>query len=324
MLTFKKVALQMFGVTTTVGIDIGTSTVRAALLQQGSKSVTLKKLLIAPYEAETLEAVLKGLKKQIGKACLMPWHRPKHQIMGIPQSSVAVKRFPPLSDLPDHEQFVQVGLQLSESLGLPLDELLYDYYALEDKSATEVYACRKSMLNETLNGLENAGFELSVIELHTQALMRLYRVQSGQQLAQGLGLLVDVGRERLQICMGDEKTGQFYRELPTPALPSLSDAKLAREHFTEQLADVIKRHYQLAATQLSGTEVSHVWLSGECAKNVDIFLLETYLSWPTQALNPLQGLSYSPHFIEQLNEPVSAWSTAIGLALRGVSHDRQY
>ncbi|OEE68838.1 pilus assembly protein PilM [Enterovibrio norvegicus FF-33] len=324
MLTFKKVALQMFGVTTTVGIDIGTSAVRAALLQQGSKSVALKTLLVVPYEVETLEAVLRGLKKQISKACSMPWHWPKHQIMGVPQSSVAVKRFPPLADVPDHEQFVQVGLQLSESLGLPIDELLYDYHVLDDKSATEVYACRKSMLNETLNGLESAGFELSVIELHTQALMRLYREQSGHQLMQGIGLLVDVGSERLQICMGDGQSGQFYRELPAPVLSGASDAKLARQHFTEQLADVIKRHYQLAATQLSGAEVSHVWLSGESAKSVDISLLETCLSWPTQALNPLQGLVYSPNIIEQLNEPVSAWSTAIGLALRGVSHDRQY
>ncbi|WP_028025897.1 type IV pilus biogenesis protein PilM [Enterovibrio calviensis] len=309
----------MFGVTTTVGIDIGTNTVRAALLQQGNQSVTLKTLLVAPYDADTLDSVLKSVKKRIAKACSLPWHWPKHQIMGVPQSSIAVKRFPVLKDAPEHEQFVQVGLQLSESLGLPFDELLYDYHTLADKSATEVYACRKSMLNDTLAGLAQAGFSLSVIELHTQALTRLYREQSDIQLVPGIGLLVDVGLERLQICMGGEQSGPFYRELPAPMLTQSSQPSTDRHMYTEQLADIIKRHYQLAATQLSGAEVSHVWLSGECAKHVDILQLESLLSWPTQALNPLRGLTYSPDLIETLNEPVSAWSTAIGLALRGVN-----
>ncbi|WP_281545070.1 pilus assembly protein PilM [Grimontia sp. SpTr1] len=312
----------MFAGKTAMGIDVGTHSIRAAMIQKRGKALRLQALVVAPRQSSSLNDTLKLVKKQLRKACGVPWNWPQAQIMGVPQSSVAMKRFPIALDIPEHEQYVQVGLQLSESLGMPMDELLYDYRPLPESDGVEVYACRKPMLKETLSGLESAGFSLSVIELQTHALMRLYKQHMTARPDVGASLMVDVGTERLQICLGDTKDGHFYRELPVPFEQGDQSAEDLREQYTQQLAETIQRQYQLASTQLQGARVSTVWLSGDGAKKIDIFKLESALGWRVRALNPLQGLSYSPKLVDNLNESAAAWSTSIGLALRGVEDER--
>ncbi|CZF80332.1 type IV pilus biogenesis protein PilM [Grimontia marina] len=309
----------MFAGKTAMGIDIGTHSIRAAMIQKRGKALRLQALVVAPRQSSSsLDDSLKLVKTQLRKACGMPWNWPQEQIMGVPQSSVAMKRFPTALDIPEQEQYVQVGLQLSESLGLPMDELLYDFRPLPENDGVEVYACRKPMLKEKLSGLKVAGFSLSVIELQTHALMRLYKQHMTSRPDAGASLMADVGTERLQICLGDAKDGRFYRELPVTFEQSDLSTEDLRAYHTQQLAETIQRQYQLASTQLQGTQVSTVWLSGDGAKNIDIFKLESTLGWRVRALNPLQGLSYSPKLVDSLNESAGAWSTSIGLALRGV------
>ncbi|CZF84552.1 Competence protein A [Grimontia celer] len=307
----------MFAGKTAMGIDVGAHSVRAAIIQKRGKALKLQALVVAPRQS-SLDDSLKSVKKQLRKACGVPWNWPQAQIMGVPQSNVAMKRFPAALDIPEHEQYVQVGLQLSESLGLPMDELLYDFRPLPENDGVEVYACRKPMLKDTLSGLKSAGFSLSVIELQTHALMRLYKQHMTSRPDAGASLMVDVGTERLQICLGDASDGKFYRELPVPFEQTDAGAEELRALYTQQLAETIQRQYQLASTQLQGIKVSTVWLSGDGAKKIDIFKLEAALGWRVRALNPLQGLSYSPKLVDGLNESAAAWSTSIGLALRGV------
>ncbi|USH02655.1 pilus assembly protein PilM [Grimontia kaedaensis] len=313
----------MFAGKTVMGIDVGAHSVRAAMIQKRGKALKLQALVVAPRQS-SLDDSLKSVKKQLRKACSVPWNWPQVQIMGVPQSNVAMKRFPASLDIPEHEQYVQVGLQLSESLGLPMDELLYDFRLLPENDWVEVYACRKPMLRDTLSGLKSAGFSLSVIELQTHALMRLYKQHMTSRSDVGASLMVDVGTERLQICLGEANEGKFYRELPVPFEQHDASTEELRALYTQKLAETIQRQYQLASTQLQGTKVSTVWLSGDGAKKIDIFKLEAALGWRVRALNPLQGLSYSPKLVDGLNESAVAWSTSIGLALRGVMDEHQY
>lgn len=311
----------MFGSTTAVGIDIGEKTVRAAMLQRKGKTLEVKSLLCEPYEADTLEVTLSYLKKQLRAAVKLPWHWPKHQVLGVPQSHVAIKRLPLDTSIPEHEQFVQIGLQLSESLGLPLNDLLYDYHALPDNNSAEVYACRKPLLEKTLKGLSSSGYQLSVIELQTHALMRLYRFCASVQRGSLATMLLDVGEERTQLCVGKGAQALFYRELPTPFGAMASEDPESQSTNTAALVELVQRQYQLAAPQLHGAGLSGVWLSGSAASLVDIKQFEKQISWPAYMLNPLNGLSLSSSLPMTASDSVAAWSTSIGLALRGMDSD---
>lgn len=305
----------MFCLKAAIGIDIGATNVRAALIQKRGKSKQLKALVSEPIQGISLEEALIKIKKKINKEYKLPWYCIRQQVLGVAQSNVAIKRFASLPDVHEQEQYIQVGLQLAESLGLPIDELLYDFRSLPQNEGIEVYACRRAVLDESLTALSCVGYKLSVIELQTHALMRLYQQQITHLSTIECSLMLDVGGERVQICAGDGASGQFFRELPLPLEMGGSNESEIRRVFTEQLVEIIQRQYQVAATSLTGAYINRVWLSGENEKYLDTLLLEERLKWDVQTLNPLQGLNYAPELIENLTEPASAWSIAIGLAL---------
>lgn len=308
----------MFRLKMIAGIDIGSKMIRVALIQKRNNSLHLLALISESIDGVPLEEALRDIKIKLKHAYKIPHFWFTDLVMGIPQSQVAVKRFSAMPDMHEEEQYIQVGMQLAESLGLPIDELLYDYRSLVDTDAVEVYACRRAVIDETLNALKTNGYRLSVIELQTHALMRLYQQHRVNLSSIESSLMVDVGNERVLICAGDGMSGQFFRELPLPFGDNVSSEVEAKRVFTEKLIDIIQRQYQFVATALTGGYINRVWLSGENAKYVDFFLLEEKLQWDVQILNPLQGLIFHPDLINDLSDSANAWSIAVGLALRGV------
>lgn len=308
----------MFRISAAVGIDISHKHVRVAFIEKRADSITLKSLISIASNGAALETVMARIKKELAKASKLPWFFVSHQILGVSQSSVAVKRFPALKEPNDQEQYIQAGLQLSDSLGLSLDELLYDYRPVDETNGIEVFACRRSQIESTLNALETTGFRLTAIEIQTFALMRLFQQFLIYQSVVGASLLVDVGLERVHLCIHDGHQGQFYRELPLPLEGHYPSTAQEKHQFTEQLADGILRHYQLSGLNLTHDKIKNLWLSGESAKMIDPLLLEQKLNWNVAMFNPLTGLSYSPALIDELYDPVGAWATAIGLALRDI------
>lgn len=301
-----------------MGIDISAKTVRAALIQKKGNAMQLLALVSEPIIDDALNHALLELKIKLNKACKLPWYFVSHQVMGVAQSNVALKRFCILPNTHEQEQYIQIGLQLAESLGLPVDDLLYDYCPLPQSEGVEVYACRRSVVDKSLVSLSDAGYQLSVIELQTHALIRLYHRQLKQKKCSESALILDLGYERLQICAGDDKSILFFRELPLSFDIQNESPTKARLTYNEQLVDIIQRQYQVAVTSLTGLQINCLWLSGENAQNVDILLLKERLQWDVKTLNPLQGFNYSSEFIDDLPEPACAWSIAMGLALREV------
>ncbi|WP_163392048.1 type IV pilus biogenesis protein PilM [Enterovibrio norvegicus] len=308
----------MFGQTTALGIEFGTHAVRAALIQKHGDAYRVNALVSEKYGGNSLTDALRLLKKRLRKNIKAPWQWPSQQVLGVPQSKVVLKRIAVPTDLPENEQFIQVGMMLAESLGLPMDELLYDYRVLPNGEGVEVYACRKVTLKDSLDALSEAGFHLSVIELQAHALMRLHQHHSEKGEATGTELFVDISHERMQICLGDNLSDPFFRELPLPNESLGADSLLGRNRYAETLADTIQRQYQLAATQFPGKHVSNLMLSGEGLSDVDALHLEAHLSWHVETFNPLMTMSLTQKLVEGLDEPTSTWTTAIGLALRGM------
>ncbi len=305
----------MFRISAAIGIDISSSQVRAALIEKRGGSSILQSLICIPFNGAALETILARLKKELNNTTKLPWFMISHQILSVPQSSVAVKRFSALSEKNDTEQFMEIGIQLSESLGLPIDEMLYDYRFVDDDKTVEAFACRRSHIEPTLNALETTGYKLSVIELQSQALMRLFQQHLAYQSVNGASLLIDIGSDRVQLCFDDGQGQYLTREIPMPSEVNGQSTK-DKHLFTERLAEDVIRQHQLIGTSFSDRPIRQVFLSGEGTKLLDLLLLEQKLNWDVQAINPLSGLSYSDSLFDNLFDTANAWSTAIGLALR--------
>ncbi|WP_083539420.1 type IV pilus biogenesis protein PilM [Enterovibrio coralii] len=305
-----------------IGLDIGIHSVRAAILESRGGDIHLHDLSSVQLENSSLVGALKTLRKQFSVSKAKLRFATKAQVMGIPQSSVAIKRLPASQNVSEQEQYMQIGLQLSESLGLSLEELLYDYRDLPSGEGIEVFACRKSVLASTFDALTASGFRLSVVELESHALLRLYDRQHGELSHANHLLMADINTERLQLCFGVGEKEPLMRDLPLPISMGLEGDAQEKVYFTEQVAETIRRQCQLVRTQFSEERVTTLWLSGEGCKWVDLDRLEALLDWNVKLLDPASELVCHGDTLSKLKEPVSYWSTAVGLALRGVDDEK--
>ncbi|MDD1782117.1 pilus assembly protein PilM [Enterovibrio sp. ZSDZ35] len=305
-----------------IGLDIGNHSVRAALLESRSSGIVVRDLCSVRLEHASLGEALKSLRKKfsVSKASLR--FATKSQVMGIAQSSVAIKRLPASQNVSEQEQYMQIGLQLSESLGLAMDDLLYDYRNLPSGEGIEVFACRKSVLEPTFDALAASGFRLSVVELESHALLRLYGRQQGTLSSFNHALMADINTERLQLCFGVNEKEPIMRDLPLPISIGLNGDGGEKAYFTEQIADTIRRQCQLVRTQFAEDQVTTLWLSGEGNSLIDKEQLEGLLGWDVQMLNPIKDLICQNSVISKMQEPASYWSTAVGLALRGMDDEK--
>ncbi len=306
----------MFRITAAIGIDISSKYVRAALLEKKGNAFILKSLSSVAYQGADLEKALAHVKKMIIKTTRLPWFLISHQVFSIPLNRVVIKRFFAMREANEQEQFIQAGIQLSESLGLSLEELLYDYRQLKDTDGIEVFACRRSQIEDKLNALKTAGYRLSVIELQTFVLMRLFKHCLNHQSITGPSLLINIDKDHMQMCIYDDEKEQMQQAQPLTL--HASHLVYEKEAITKQLAEYILLQYPLAAPHLNRKKITHIWLSGDNTEHVDVLSLAQKLEWEVRLLNPLVGLSYSPEIMDDLNEPLGAWSVAIGLALREI------
>ncbi len=306
----------MFHITAAVGIDIGIKQIHTVLVEKHNDRLILKSLFAVSYKANELKTALTDIKKKLIKTTRLPWFLISHQVLGISFEQIIVKRFIAPKVPNDQAQFAQVGNLLSENLGLPLNELLYDYRQIKDTDNIEVFACRRSQIADKLSALESSGFNLSVVELKTFALQRLFKLYLTQKRHLKAALLIHLGTKRIQMCVDDGQGGQFLRELPLFVADASFVNKQDKAAFSLQLASHILRQYPLAAANLDQKMIKGLWLCGALSKELDETLLEEKLGWQVNQLDPLVGFTYSPTLLANLDRPLSSWSVAIGLALR--------
>lgn len=112
------------------------------------------------------------------------------------------------------------------------------------------------------------------------------------------------------------------RDLPLPISMGLNGGRTTKAHFTEQIAETIQRQCQLVRTQFPEDQVTTLWLSGEGNRLIDMEQLETLLGWQVKTFNPVQTLTIPTDVLKKMSEPASYWSTAVGLALRGLDDEK--
>ena len=299
----------MFFARSALGIDLTNHNVRIAWLRKNKRGIQVCNLVEKNIKDSSVEQILVKTKYELKKFCALPILLPKNQVICVSQSQVAIKRFPLTTYLPELEQYMQVGILLSESLGLPYEQLLYDYQ-LAKQNVIEAYACRRALVQEKLSALVKVGYQPSILELQTQALMRLYQ-NKFKDLNKETAVLADIGFEHIQLLVWNGKAEPFYREITL-----CTDAAYEKDGVTQQLIEEILKLIPQINTQFSYESVNSLWLCGEAASSVDCEKITTDLHWQVSLFNPFE------HLVVNLQQnqvtAVEKWTTAIGLALRGV------
>ena len=219
-----------------VGLDIGTSAVRAAVVQTGKGKPTLKRFGQVALPPGTIvggeivdDAVMKDALSQLWKTAKLP---KKRVVVGLANQRVIVRRI----DLPymsDDELEESLSFQAQEYIPIPVDEATLDYIPLEEFTTPSgepmmsilVVAAQRAMTQDVLKIVDSVGAKVMAVDLQAFALVRsAFGPTSAQQ--SGTVAFVDIGGSITQVTVVKDGTVRFLRILP-----------MGGEDFTASLVD---------------------------------------------------------------------------------------
>ena len=164
----------------------------------------------------------------------------------------------------------------------PIDDLYIDY--VESESNTEnhlifkVYAVKKEVIDPYLNILERSKYTPILIDMHSSALLTIWRKATQKYGHSQDWLLMSVGEETLRICIYSVENGCYYRNV------SLTN-RVSENDYQQQLFEQIQRQIQLYLASDTNHVIEGLWLIGGAA--ICSSWLESKLHRPVEQINAL-------------------------------------
>jgi type IV pilus assembly protein PilM len=209
-----------------VGLDIGTSGVRAAELSFGRGPATLQRFgqvalpVGAVRDGEVVDAatVAESIKHLWATAKFST----KKVVLGVANQKVIVRQVD-LPYMPEAELRKSLSLQVQDFIPIPVEQAILDYHPLEQVAAENgarairvlLVAAARDMVNSTLDAVKRAGLQTSQIDLTPFAVLRsIGRIdETGSMGGGGLEALVDIGAKVTNIVIHQNGVPRFVRIL---------------------------------------------------------------------------------------------------------------
>lgn len=208
----------------TVGLDIGSTGVRAAVVEIGRSSRTLKAFAELPLPRGTIEAGDVVDEPALTEALQTLWRQTKiprkKVVMGI-ASRRAIVRQVAVPQLEDDELAESLAFHVEEALPMAVEDAVLDFVPQEDFLSREgepmrsvlVVAVSRAVIDSFRRVAEDADIGLAAIDLQAFALVR-----SVFGIVPALGnprrVLVDVGGSVTQVVVAQGGVASFVRLLP--------------------------------------------------------------------------------------------------------------
>jgi type IV pilus assembly protein PilM len=238
-----------------VGLDIGSSGVRAAELSFGKGGSTLERfgqVALAPGAVRDGEVVDT---EAVAEALRQLWARvrfsTKKVVVGVANQKVVVRQVD-LPWLPPDEMRASLSFQVQDYIPMPVDQAILDYHPLEELTGEGdarllrvlLVAASREMVGTTLEAVEKAGLVPSMVDLTSFAVLRSLGGQTS-----GLGLeseaLVDIGATVTNIVVHQAGVPRFVRILLMGGA-DITDAVAERMGITLDQAEQVKQASGLA------------------------------------------------------------------------------
>ncbi|WP_076419434.1 MULTISPECIES: pilus assembly protein PilM [Colwelliaceae] len=342
-----------------VGIDIGSHSVKAVLLNQGNDGYILEALLeeamprgaVIDREIQDIEAVgnvINKIRKKITSSV-------KHAAAAVSGQTVITKLIYMDVNLTEQELASQIEIEADSLIPYPLDEVSLDFESLEvnesDPSKVNVLlsAARTESVEARVSALENGGFEAKVIDVESYAISRPYDLilsQLPDDASSKVVAIVDIGSvmtlfsvteagnhiySRDQIFGGEQYTRSIvsyynktfeeaeFAKVSNDLPPNYTFEVLAPFHTV--LVQQIRRAIQMFLTSSGKDKVDYLVISGGTASVEGIeSLLTEELGIHTVIANPFKEMQKSEHInMDKLEAMAPKFMVATGLALRSFS-----
>ena len=301
---------------TRIGLDVGSTAVRAAEVSGGADNPTLVRVAQVPLPAGAVENGEIRDPAQVVEALKELWHqggfRGKQVHMGVGNQRVVVREVV-LPWLPQKELAASLPFQVQEFIPIPVEEAVLDYDILEEFEheggkmlRVLLVAAQRPMVETVVEVARQAKLEPVGLDLVPFALLRSVADHDGGLFDQpGEVAVIDVGAEITSICVHDQGVPRFVRILPTGGNDITSAVSRALSVSMEE-AEALKVGV-FVDSEVDGEEARRV-VHGRASSFVDEIRssLEFYAAQtPNAQLTRVLvtgGGSQLPGFIEMLNQ----------------------
>ncbi|MEX2275646.1 MAG: type IV pilus assembly protein PilM [Actinomycetota bacterium] len=208
---------------TRIGLDIGSTSVRAVEIAGGSL-VRAAQVALPPGAVENGEVRNPEI---VGEALNDLWSRGgfkgRQVVMGVGNQRVVVREVA-LPWLPEKELRESLGFQVQEFIPMPVDEAVLDFDVLgeteqEDRRMLRILlvAAQKGMVQQLIEAAERAKLTPIGLDLIPFALVRSIGSSDGGMELETPGdeAVIDVGSDVTNICVHADSVTRFVRILPS-------------------------------------------------------------------------------------------------------------
>jgi len=244
-----------------VGLDIGTSGVRAAELTMGKGSTTLERFgqVALPHGAvrdgEVVDVdVVAGAIKQL-------WAQAKFStkkvVVGVANQKVVVRQVD-LPWLPVNELRKSLSFQVQDFIPMPVEQAILDFHPLEEFTNESggrmlrvlLVAAARDMVGSAVDAVTKAGLEPAMVDLNSFAVLRSLISDSGLGSVEAEAL-VDLGASVTNIVVHQGGVPRFVRILLMGG-SDITDAVAERLGVPVDQAESLKQSTGLAAVPGAG------------------------------------------------------------------------
>ena len=209
---------------TAIGLDIGTSGVRAAELSFGKDSMTLEKfgqVALAEGVVRDGEVVdVDGLATAIRQLWSYTHFSSKRVVIGVSNSKVIVRQVD-LPWLPADELSTALPYQVQDFIPIPVDQAVLDFLTLEEITGEGgarllrglLVAASRDMVMNAVTAVQQAGLTPTMVDLTSFAVLRSLARPTPLAAAEEVEAVVDVGARITNIVVHVGGVPRFVRIL---------------------------------------------------------------------------------------------------------------
>jgi type IV pilus assembly protein PilM len=247
-----------------IGLDIGTSGVRAAELSFGKGQVTLEKFgqVALPEGAVRDGEVLNA--DAVAAAVKQLWAHTKFSskkvVIGVANQKVIVRQVD-LPWMPADELKKSLPFQVQDFVPMPVEQAVLDFHPLEELGADNgnrvlrglLVAASREMVNASLEAVQKAGLSPVMVDLTSFAVIRSLADSDELGLGAPVEALVDVGARVTNIVVHQGGVPRFVRILLMGG-QDVTDAVAERMGIPQEQAEAMKQQIGLG-TAVDGMDV---------------------------------------------------------------------
>ena len=209
---------------TAIGLDIGTSGVRAAELAFGKSGITLEKFgqvalpegVVRDGEVFDPDAVTEAIKQLWAHTKFAS----KKVVIGVANQKVIVRQVD-LPWAPIDELKGSLGFLVQDTIPMPVESALLDFYPLEDLAGDGgvkmvrglLVAASRDMVSSHLAAVQKAGLQPEMVDLTAFAVLRALADMDDVGMGGQLEALVDVGARVTNVIVHEGGVPRFVRIL---------------------------------------------------------------------------------------------------------------